>query len=66
MRRVVQQTWSYPLCACLCVPRAVIQFLTAKNTSVFEIHRQLTNVYGSDIMSMDDEEVVARVLRGAM
>ncbi len=36
----------------MCVPRAVIQFLMAKNTSVVEIHRQLTEVYCSEIMSV--------------
>ncbi len=39
-------------CVSLCVPRAVIQFLTPKNTSVVEIHRQLTEVYSSDVMSV--------------
>ncbi len=34
------------------VPCAVIQFLTAKNSSLVEIHRQLAKVYGSDIMSI--------------
>ncbi len=36
----------------VCVPHAVIQFLMAKNMSVVEIHRQLTEVYGSDVMSV--------------
>ncbi len=39
-------------CMSVCVPRAVIQFLMAKNMSAVEIHRQLTKVYGSDIMSV--------------
>ncbi len=47
-------------CVSACVPRAVIQFLTVKNTSAVEIHRQLIEVYGTD-----GEEVVLRVLRGA-
>ncbi len=38
--------------AFVCVPRAVIQFSTVKNTSAVEIHRQLTEVYGSDVMSV--------------
>ncbi len=38
-------------CLSVCVSRTVIQFLTVKNTSVVEIHRKLTEVYGSDIMN---------------
>ncbi len=40
------------VCVSTCVSRVVIQFLMAKNTSVVEIHGQLTEVYGSDIMSI--------------
>ncbi len=40
------------MCESACVPCAMIQFLTAKNMSAVEIHRQLTEVYGSDIMSV--------------
>ncbi len=36
----------------MCVPWAVIELLTAKNTSAVEIHRQLTEVHGSDVMSL--------------
>ncbi len=36
----------------MCVLRAVIQFLTAKNTSEVEIHTQLMEIYSSDIMSI--------------
>ncbi len=35
-----------------CVPHTVIQFLTAKNTSVVEVHKQLTEVYASDVISV--------------
>ncbi len=35
-----------------CVLHTVIQFLTVKNTSAVEIHRQLTEVYRSDVMSV--------------
>ncbi len=38
------------MCMSACVHCAVIQFLAAKNTSAVEIHRQLTKVYGSDVM----------------
>ncbi len=37
-------------CVSACVPHAVIQFLTTKNTSAVEIHRQLIKV--SDVMSI--------------
>ncbi len=47
-------------CMSACVPRAVIWFLTAKNTSVVEIHRQLTVVYGSDVMS---QQMVRKLCR---
>ncbi len=39
-------------CVSACVPHAVIQFLTVKNTSVVEIHRQLTEACGTDVMSV--------------
>ncbi|GFT76564.1 HTH_48 domain-containing protein [Trichonephila clavipes] len=34
-----------------CEIRSVIQFLTAKNVSVAEIHRQISDVYGPNVMS---------------
>ncbi len=40
------------VCVSVCVSCAVIQFLTPKNTIVVEIHRQLTEVCGSDVMSV--------------
>ncbi len=39
-------------CMAACVFHAVKPFLTAKNTSEVEIHRQLPEVYGSDIRSV--------------
>ncbi len=35
-----------------CEQRSVIRFLTAKNTSAVEIHRQLSSVYGEETMSV--------------
>ncbi len=40
------------MCVCACVPHAAIQFLTAKNMSGVEFHRQLTEVYGNDVMNV--------------
>ncbi|GFX21015.1 histone-lysine N-methyltransferase SETMAR [Trichonephila clavipes] len=34
-----------------CEIRSVIRFLTAKNVSVAEIHRQISDVYGPNVMS---------------
>ncbi len=42
------------VCVPVCVSRAVIQFLMAKNTAV-EIHRQLTKAYDSDVMRVQME-----------
>ncbi len=39
-------------CVSTCILCAVMQFLIAKNMSAVEIHRQLTEVYGSEIMSV--------------
>ncbi len=39
-------------CMSVCVPHTVIQFLMVKNTSAVEILRQLTEVYCSDVMSV--------------
>ncbi len=39
-------------CVSVYVIHAVIQFLTAKNTSEVEIHRQLTEVYDGYVMSV--------------
>ncbi len=41
-------------CMSVCVSRAVIQLLTAKNTSVTEIHRQPTKVYGTVVRNNID------------
>ena len=38
--------------AASCEIRGVICFLTAKNESAVEIHRQLCSVYGEDVMSV--------------
>ncbi len=39
-------------CVSVCVTHAVIQFLMAKNKSTVEIHRQLTEVYGNEVTSI--------------
>ncbi len=52
MRRAVHEDGVTHRMLSACVPHAVIQFLMAKNTSVVEIHKQLTNVYGGNIMSV--------------
>ncbi len=39
-------------CVSVCVPCAVIQLLMVTNTSAVEIHRQLTEIYSSDVMSI--------------
>ncbi|GFV88001.1 HTH_48 domain-containing protein [Trichonephila clavipes] len=47
-----------------CEIRSVIRFLTAKNVSAAEIHRQISDVYGPNAMSSSNVRKWVRAFKG--